>query len=224
MRLVVIKNNTNDTHTWCNKEYAPGEENVLSTQGQANNYLGNTAFIIAVASGQAQIGNGNIFMPSLAEAIAWLGGDIVEVNSTPPFATPTYRTKYDATPSSTIVPVNNYAHIDFLLTDERYVSGGCLMVKNGQFGDYVVAEVRDEDGVIPEEYRSTLCESWPTVAKYIVKGWIKYCGGDYTAHEIDTVPLNAKITAGLYLRLTYYTTSAGTDREVLINYYFTKKT
>lgn len=144
------------------------------------------------------------------------------ITETPPFATPSYRTKHDATPSITSVTANDHVHIDFQLTAERYVSGGCLVVKNAQFGDYVTAEVYDKDSVIPEAYRAALCESWPVVALYTIKEWVRY-QGDYTVHEIDTTPLNAKITAGLYLRVTYYAVDAGSTREILINYNLTKK-
>jgi hypothetical protein len=148
---------------------------------------------------------------------------VVSVPDPAPFAQPLYRTKRNATASLVIIAADSHEHIDFKLTAERYVSGGCILVDNAEFGDYAEAEVIDVDGVIPEAYRAALCESWPTVAKYIDKEWIEVNEGGITHHKIDTYPLNAKITAGLYLRVTYYTTSAGSSRSIGVNYYLTKK-
>jgi hypothetical protein len=145
------------------------------------------------------------------------------IESTPPFAQPTYRTKRNATSSLITIAANSHEHVDFRLTAERYVSGGCIIVDGAEFGDYAEAEVVDADSVIPEAYRAALCENWPTVAKYIEKEWIEVNKGGITRHKIDTYPLNAKITAGLYLRVTYYTTSTGSSRSVGVNYYLTKK-
>lgn len=140
-----------------------------------------------------------------------------------PFATPTYRTKRNATSSIQTCAANANVTINHLLAAERYVHGGALIVKNPEMGDYFYAEVRDVDGVIPAPYRAALCESWPTVASYVEKEWIKVDGSGYAVHELNTYPLNAKITAGLYLSLTYYAVNAGSTREIGINYFMTKK-
>jgi len=138
-----------------------------------------------------------------------------------PFAQPTYRTKRDAVGWITC-PANATTDLDFQLTAERYVSGGQVIYKDVKEGDYVVAEVYDKDGVIPVPYRSAVCEAWPSVAKYIVKKYLKPCVG-YDELTIDTYPLNAKITAGLYLRVSLVTTAEEGDRKMAINYHLTKK-
>lgn len=146
----------------------------------------------------------------------------IAVASTPaalPFAQPTHRTKRDATPDIVTVPVNTPTPIDFQMTVERYVSGGEILVLNPEFGDYVTAEVYDKDSVIPSPYRAPLCEAWPSVAKYLVKQFIN---SSVMGTIIDTYPLNAKITAGLYLRVTYYPTNTGADRKIAVNYHLTK--
>lgn len=140
-----------------------------------------------------------------------------------PFAVPTYRTKRNATATLITIAPDSHEHIDFHLTAERYVAGGTLIVENGVFGDYAVAEIVDTDGVIPEPYRGVLCEAWPTVATYIEKEWIEVSGSTMSKHKIDTAPLNAKVTAGLYLRVTYYAVASGENRRVGVNYYLTKK-
>lgn len=140
-----------------------------------------------------------------------------------PFAQPTYRTKRNATASVLSVAPNSDGEVAFLITEERYISGGCLIVYNAQPGDYVVAEVEDIDGVIPVPYRAALCENHPVIAKYIEKEWVKADPNGVTVHEINTYPLNAKLSAGIYLCLHYYAANSGTARQVYINYYLTKK-
>jgi hypothetical protein len=109
------------------------------------------------------------------------------------------------------------------------VSGGDLVIENAELGDYIVAQVEDLDGVIPSAYRAALCEAWPIVAKYINKSWVLVTtpgtiqAGAITSHSIDTYPLNAKITAGLYLCIEYHAVSTGLTRRVGAAYHLTKK-
>lgn len=144
----------------------------------------------------------------------------VKVLETVPFAKPDYRTKRDATDEWVTVEPSEIVNIDFYLTEERYVTGGEIIFLNAKKGDWLSAEVTDVDSVIPAPYRAALCESHPTVAKYLIKKWLKPGDGSFT---IDTYPLNAKITAGLYLRVTYHATADTGDRDVAINYHLTKK-
>lgn len=148
-----------------------------------------------------------------------------------PFAEPLYRTKMDATSEVVTIAVTNNPEVpyieavtDFLLTEEYYVSGGELGATNVQMGDYITAEVHDRDGVIPAPYRVALCENWPTVAKYIKKNWmILKTVSTNASIKIDTRPLTAKVTAGLYLRVTYYAKNTGSNRQIVMNYDLTKK-
>ena len=146
-----------------------------------------------------------------------------EIEKEPPFAEPTYRTKYDATDELITCEPDTVTSIDFEMPEELYVHGGAIVVKNAKFGDSIVAQVRDDAGLIPEAYRAALCEAWPVVAEYVPKQFIHYLGGEYTVHCICTKPLNAKITAGLTLRIAYDATAEGLDREVAVNYMLTKK-
>ena len=139
-----------------------------------------------------------------------------------PFAVPTYRTKYNATSNWIAVEPDSSAPNDFLLTAERYIAGGQLLVQNATMGDYVTAEVIDRDCVIPLQYRVALCENYPTVALYIERWWINPTA-EFITVDLDTAPLNAKISAGLYLRVTYHASAAGTTRQLAINYKLTKK-
>ena len=139
-----------------------------------------------------------------------------------PFAVPSYRTKLNATPNIITVAPNTNEHIDFLMVAERYVAGGSICVQNAQLGDYIEASVSDDDEIIPEAYRAALCEAHPIVASYIEKHWVEV-QGEWTNMKINTYPLNAKITPGLYLCIKYFAVNSGTDRKVAVNYHLTKK-
>jgi len=168
-----------------------------------------------------------IYQIATTQEVVVKSGALVASISAPidnnPFAVPTYRTKYNATTSWVDVEVNSQAVNDFHMTAERYVAGGELLIKGAQEGDYVTAEVTDIDGVIPSPYRAALCENFPTVACYIERWWICPSASDYSTVELDTSPLNAKISAGLYLRLTYFAANSGNTRRMAINYRLTKK-
>lgn len=138
-----------------------------------------------------------------------------------PFAQPTHRTKRDAS-EWVDCDADSTTIIDYQLTEERFVSGGEIIYKGAKKGDYLTAEVYDADNVIPVPYRVTLCENHPSVAMYIIKKQLKPCEG-YDSFEINTYPLNAKITAGLYLRVSYVASAETGIREVVVNYMLTKK-
>lgn len=139
-----------------------------------------------------------------------------------PFSIPAYRTKLNAIDSIKTVPINTSLDIDFKLTEERYVTGGALIIENAEMGDYFTAEVMDLDGIIPAPYRPYICENYPSIAKYVEKSFVEI-KGQYTTLKIDTYPLNAKISANLYLRLTYFAINAGVNRNIALNYNLTKK-
>lgn len=164
--------------------------------------------------------NGNEFSGSQAV-------DILQTLSvlSAPFSEPTYRTKRDAITAPITVAPNNTINIDYALTEERYVCGGQMLVQNVEFGDYFSAEVNDVNGVIPAPYRPVVCEAHPTVAKYINKEYVLIHDGTNKLGkcEIDTRPLAAKVTAGLYLRVTYTAINTGSDRQIVMNYGLAKK-
>ena len=151
--------------------------------------------------------------------------ETVQLTSLPepqPFAQPTYRTKRDATPTWMDCLAEADTPLDFMLTQERYVSGGDILIKDAKEGDWLSAEVMDVNNVIPAPYRAALCEAHPVVASYITKMWVEPKDG-YKMLTIDTYPLNAKISAGLFLRVTYHSSAVAGTRKIAVNYHLTKK-
>lgn len=156
----------------------------------------------------------------------------VSVTSQPdpvPFAQPTYRTKRDTSGGITTVAKNTTGYTEFQLGAERYVSGGDVIIENAEFGDYLIAKVTDVAEIIPAPYRAALCEAWPIVATYIVKAYVpvrtpgSIQAGSMTTYSIDTYPLNAKITAGLFLEVEYHAVDVGLSRRFVVNYNLTRK-
>lgn len=204
-----------------NKRLAPEEEYEL-TEDIRHDWAYDDDVISAISNSEVAILLNDEQISGISNQISYLRKEEINthVKETTPFAKPEYRTKHAKNPSIITISPDTSETIDYQLTAERYISGGKVMVNNAEIGDYVTAEIYDKDGVIPAELRSSLCENWPTVARYIDGKWID---PNCLMNEIDTYPLNAKISAGLYLRVTYYATSSGSDRKCGINYYLTKK-
>lgn len=224
---VIIKNVDSVSHTYAGQTISASGQYTIQNQTEQLAFANADNLLSDIANGLAVINDGVSDISGVSAQINHLKGAIVEVISLPepqPFAVPAYRTKRNATSSIATCSANSSATIDYLISEERYVTGGKLIVENAVLGDYITAEVYDTDSVIPEAYRAALCENWPSVGKYIEKEWIDTSGGGTTfSHEINTYPLNARITAGLYLRVTYNAVNSGSTRNIAVNYYLTKK-
>ena len=146
--------------------------------------------------------------------------EVVTTTQPPPFAKPDFRTKRDGAQTWITVTANDNQDSDYYLTAERYVSGGECLVVNAELGDWISAEVVDKDGVIPEIYRPIIAEDYPTINKYVIRANVMPGDNKYV---LDTYPLNAKITPGLYLRITYHASSEVGNRQFIANYYLTEK-
>lgn len=141
-----------------------------------------------------------------------------------PFADPLFRTKIKACDSVISVSPGDTGICDVKLTEDLYLYGGSVIVQNPFFGDFITACVYDKESVIPEPYRATLAENWPVIASYVDKKFIEIPHEGMTASDtLDTRPLIAKITAGLYLRTIYHATNAGIPRLFVTNYNLLKK-
>lgn len=228
MRTIRVKNNTASSKIWVGKEYSAAEVYTLPDGNPAliAKHATDDVFLSAIANGEALIGNSDTWISGVSNQMEYLKGDSMVLDSLPepqPFAVPAYRTKRDATTALAEVSAGQSANIDYKLPEERYVTGGTLLVKNAEMGDYISASVVDVDSVIPEPYRAATCENWPIVATYIIKAWVEASGNTMSLQKIDTYPLNAKISNALYLRVAYTAANSGNTRTVAVNYNLTKK-
>lgn len=146
--------------------------------------------------------------------------EVQKLPDPPPFAVPSYRTKWDASSDIQEVIEDSTADVDLLLTEERYCHGGEIIFEGAQLGDWIEASIYDDNGVIPQAYRAAVCENWPLVANYIKRYNLRSGSG---ARELNTYPLNAKITMGLILRVRIHTCSIPGTRKIGTNYFLTKK-
>jgi hypothetical protein len=220
--MITVKNIDIESRTWGGLILSP-QYQFEPTQAEQRVLANDSIFLADLAVNKAEVRvNGALCW--LSEAISILSGQLlsVKVSATPPFAEPDYRTKMDATASWVDCTPNAVTNIDFILAEERYVTGGELIFHNSKKGDYISAEVNDINGSIPEAYRAELCENHPTVGLYIPKRWIIPTDG-YGSLEINTYPLNAKISAGLCLRISYHSSEEAGIREIAVNYNLTKK-
>lgn len=218
-----VKNASGASGVWVGQTIANGAYYTIEAI-EITAWKSDGAVLLSLSNGNL-IGNDGTTDLSSTAAIQLLLGSAIEITKQAepqPFAVPTYRTKLNATPSLVTVAPNTDEDIDFLLTEERYVTGGSITIQNAVLGDYIEATVSDIDGIIPSPYRAALCEAWPVVGKYIEKQWIEVAG-EHTTMKINTYPLNAKITAGLYLCIKYFAVNSGSDRKVAVNYHLTKK-
>ena len=221
--FVKVKNKDAVACTWGGLAFAANEERIIE-DSDLESLRKDTQFMHDVADSLAEISSESSTFTDPIKAWDYIQGSqieakVVEQPEQHPFASPDYRTKMAKTPSMVNIAPGSSEVIDLVITEERHVAGGKLILKNAEFGDYVSAEVIDLNNVIPEIYRPVICENHPTVAKYVEGMWIE----PGKKNEIDTKPLNAKITAGLVLRVTYYATTEGGNRSCGINYYLTKK-
>jgi hypothetical protein len=229
MSLLVckIKNISGEIQQLHLKEFIIDEIYDIPSNEQSQ-WANNDDVIIAISNRFFEIHNENGPISSISDQINWLKRNTTtvvdaKVISQPPFSEPMYRTKRNATSDPISCPANETVEIDYLITEERFVFGGEIIIKNAEFGDFLTASVYDRNSVIPELYRATVCENWPTVSEYIEKQWIPVSTGNITVQSINTYPLNAKITSGLFLRITYSAANCGINRDILVNYYLTKK-
>jgi hypothetical protein len=219
-----VKNNTLETGTWAGQEIEPGAYYEIQTS-ESQTWAQNAAVLASVLTSELVVNDGSDISDPVTglNTLVGLIPQEVKVKETvapQPFAQPAFRTKRNAGSAWVTVAPGESQTVDFILPEELYVHGGEFMQIGAEMGDYLTAEVADPNGVIPEAYRAALCESWPTVAKYCLKEWVHPAR---PTKEINTYPLNAKVTAGLALRVTYQATSEGTDRKIAMNYWLTKK-
>ena len=147
---------------------------------------------------------------------------VVEVSDSAPFARPDFKTRRDGDSAWREVEADSINTSEYKLLNERYVSGGECIVIGAKKGDWISAEVNDKDGVIPEIYRDALTENYPTVSQYVIRANMSPDSSS-KIYTLNTYPLNAKLTPGLYLMIKYHASSEIGTRSFVSNYYLSEK-
>lgn len=118
-----------------------------------------------------------------------------------PFTQPTHRYQGNATTTTQTCAVNATATIDFSVGTANGLTGGELIYKNWEMGDYIKMDV-----IHPV--------TKDVIQPYVVK---RFLGAD-GRETLDLRPLLAVVPVGLQIRTTYTAVNAGTAREFAINF------
>ncbi len=126
--------------------------------------------------------------------------------------------------------VEKITNIDFQITEERYINGVRIMLKNHSYGDCVDLIVVDKDylyaGILyPSEYQPGV--PWSAVAPNGVEldkfGDQWYVDDTLCTQPDVTTPYPARILSGLYIRVAYKAIGISNDILVQVNAYLHKK-
>lgn len=106
---------------------------------------------------------------------------------------------------------NSTTTSDYQMPEDRMITGAQMICESSTFGDYVVCQVVDKDGLY-----------YPagTVLSQFLSNW--YVCTDSQRSEVTQIPYPAKILQGLYVRIMYTSTALLTTHRVAINYYYHK--
>lgn len=119
--------------------------------------------------------------------------------------------KFRGTGISTTVPNGTTHNFDYQLTENRFINGIHLILKNHVFGDTVSFQVVDKDGIMAPA---------GTVLDEFGKDWNV---SDETQSQGEvSVSYPALIITGLYIRIVYKSTGA-TDVLMRVNLFLHKK-
>lgn len=110
---------------------------------------------------------------------------------------------------SGVATKNSTTTFDFkIVEDNCYCSGGEIIVKDAEHGDYIKIEIVDVDNILGYGYNTVL-------QTYLQKWFV-----DYRGKNILEVPYAGYIYRNLYLRLKYTSVGTTNDVKVAVNYSF----
>jgi hypothetical protein len=97
MKIIQIRNNTSSTQEWF-KSFEPNEEFELPIENPSliAKYANFEPLLVAIANGDASIGNGTAYFTTLNEQLNWIkgnGADQVDILSASPFASKVFENK-----------------------------------------------------------------------------------------------------------------------------------
>jgi len=214
-----IYNNTETTQTWCSQEIAsntyyqvqPAEEVRWANDDSVLSSIANSDIIISTSNSAP----GHI--TAINSAILHIKDSLpVDIQTANPFALSTYY-EVRATGFSGTAESGQTTAIDLLLhaTEDRYINGSKLILKNHSVNDTVNLKVVDVTGNI----------AFPgcpanTVLKQFAYNW----NVDETTSDQGGMYYNflARVPAGIYIRLEY-TSTGESDVTVRINMSLFKK-
>jgi len=217
-RIVKFKNNSGVTNTWCGKLldideiYEPDTDLSLWQRDQDVMYsVGNSDLIVS---------DGDNWFTNTVDAWNWVIGSKQKISivEDKPFSDAQgFRARFKGyTDTATAGETTN---IDILITEERFINGLQLILKDQAFGDSVDLQVVDINGT----YAGILYPvGYPTPLVLDTFGESWYVHSDSQNQDQIIVPYPARLLPGLYVRVIYHSVGE-TDVQVCANLFLHKK-
>lgn len=116
--------------------------------------------------------------------------------------------------------LNDQTTTDYQLPEDRLLTSASLYVKDASWGDSLVFQVVDKDGVL-EGIAYPPGTPRPVVLKEFMTSW--YVCTDQQKQDVPSIAYPAKVFQGLYLRTVYTATAVlGAQPKVAVNYHMHK--
>ena len=217
-----LKNNKQTASSWCGQEIQPGEYYTLLLTEEAK-WASDDIVLSDIGSGDLVVNNGTADITSVNLAINFLkdipvlGADGTPLIRSKPFSDAD-GFRFRGFGISATATKETTTNIDYKLTEERYINGVDLILKDHEFGDTAKFQVVDKEyvyaGILyPADYGGI---PWSTaqpngvVLDEFGTDW-NIASDEQHQHPV-LLPYPARILVDLYIRIVY--TSVGTVNDV----------
>ena len=214
--MVQVKNNKVDVDTWCGMQIEPSAYYEIQSI-ELSRWQNNSQVLIDIASGDLIVNNGTADITDVAIAINFLKNiAAVDPDGLPLVTLSAFSNannfRFRGTSFSGVGIAETTTSIDFLLTECRWINGGCLILKNHVFGDSITFQIVDKDNVFGYGVNTVLDE--------FIKDF--YLDDEKHAQAQIMLDYPARLPVGVYMRLKYISTGA-IDVDVKCNLFLHKK-
>ena len=212
-----VKNNKITTDTWCGMMIEPAAYYELQSI-ELGRWQNNSKVLTDIASGDLIINNEIADITDVALAINCLKGielqdtDGVPLVTLSPFSNPG-NFRFRGTSFSGTATAGVTTDIDILISEVRWINGGCLILKSHAFGDSITFQIVDKDNIFGYGAGTVLDE--------FIKDF--YMNDQSQAQDQIMLDYPARLPANIYMRLKYTSTGA-TNVDVKCNLFLHKKT
>lgn len=216
-----IYNNDTIAHTYSGQEIASSTYYQIEDIEEVR-WMNNSTLLDDIASGDAIVSKSNNSADHITDtndAINYLKNKLspVDSNNSPIVRIRAFNNadnlKFRGTGISGTATKNTTTNIEYKLTEDRFINGVDILIKDHVWGDKINFEVVDIDNI--------LGYGAGTVLDQFGKDW--YVDPDKCSQGQIRVEYPALINKDLYVRLAYISTGATNDVEVKANLFLHKK-
>jgi hypothetical protein len=212
-----FKNNKGSTDTWCGQSIAAAAYYEIPAT-ELHKWQNDSKVLTDLGSGDGKMNNGTSDYTDAALAInflkdtAPLDSDGIPLVRTRAFANPD-NMKFRGTGISATCTKNTTTNVDYKLTENRYLNGIQIIVKDHVIGDKVQLKVIDIDNILG--YGAN------TVLDQFGKDW--FMVEDQQNQGIIQLAYAALVLLNLYIRVEYVSVGTVTDVTFKANLFLHKK-